>query len=200
MVGLDIENKVQKTSESDTYDRHGYLHHGITENIPSRIRTRLPVRTTGGIGANPLFAAALLDRARTLSQNAAKETIILVAHGSGNDQQNEQWLQILEALATHMRSIGGNEFRAIKVATWREDWPDKREPWIEKVRTMVKEAQKQGGRALVIPARVTSEGHEKKFLAGLDYALGSGFAPHPLFVQWVDEQIKAGIAQLQTNE
>jgi hypothetical protein len=28
-------------------------------------------------------------------------------------------------------------------------------------------------------------------LAGLDYDLGSGFALHPLFVRWVDEQIKA---------
>ncbi|SDW97914.1 hypothetical protein [Nitrosomonas communis] len=56
-----------------------------------------------------------------------------------------------------MRKTGGNEFRAIRVATWREDWPDKRDPWIEKVRTMVKEAQKQAGSALVISARINYE-------------------------------------------
>lgn len=91
--------------------------------------------------AHPLFAAALLDRARTLSKDAAKETIILVAHGSEDDQQNEQWLQILEALAMHMRmrKIGGNEFCAIRMATWCEDWPDawplglkKCVPWLKK--------------------------------------------------------------------
>ncbi|MDV6344209.1 sirohydrochlorin chelatase [Nitrosomonas sp. Is37] len=200
MVGLDIENKVQNISEHDAHSGKEYAQHGTPENIPTRIRTRLPVRTTGGIGTSPLFAAALFDRVRALSKDPAKETIILVAHGSGNDQQNEQWLQILETLATHMRKIGGNEFRAIKVATWREDWPDKREPWIEKVRAMVNEAQKQGGRALIIPARVMGEGHEKMFLAGLEYELGLGFAPHPLFVQWVDEQIKSGMAQFRTNE
>ncbi|SDY94213.1 sirohydrochlorin chelatase [Nitrosomonas sp. Nm33] len=200
MVGLDIENKVQNISEHDAHSGKEYAQHGMPENIPTRIRTRLPVRTTGGIGASPLFAAALFDRVRAISQNAAKETIILVAHGSGNDQQNEQWLQILETLATHIRKTGGNEFRAIKVATWREDWPDKREPWIEKVRAMVNEAQKQGGRALIIPARVMGEGHEKMFLAGLEYEFGSGFAPHPLFVQWVDEQIKSGMAQFRTHE
>lgn len=200
MIGLDIENKAQKTFEHEAHGGQGHALHGTNENIPTRIRTPLPVRTIGGIGASPLFAAALLDRARALSKDAAKETIILVAHGSEDDQQNEQWLQILETLAMHMRKTGGNEFRAIKVATWREDWSDKREPWIEKVHTMVEEAQKQGGRALVIPARVMGEGHEKKFLAGLEYELGSGFAPHPLFVQWIEEQIKAGIAQLRVNE
>ncbi|SFL80279.1 hypothetical protein [Nitrosomonas communis] len=123
-----------------------------------------------------------------------------MAHGSEDDQQNEQWLQTLEALIMRMRKIGGNEFRAIRAATWREDWPDKRAPWIEKVRTMVKEAQKQGGNALVIPARVMNEGREKKFLAGLEYELGSGFAPHPLFVQWVEEQIKARMVQIGVNK
>ncbi|UVS60652.1 MULTISPECIES: hypothetical protein [Nitrosomonas] len=45
-----------------------------------------------------------------------------------------------------------------------------------------------------------NEGHEKKFLAGLEYELVSGFASHPLFVQWVEEQIKAGMVQLGVNK
>jgi hypothetical protein len=103
MVGLDIKNKVQKTSVHEVHDRQGFVPHGIIKNISTHIRTPLPIRTTGGIRAHPLFAAALLDRARTLPKDAAKETIILVAHSSGNDQQNEQWLQTLEAFVMHMR-------------------------------------------------------------------------------------------------
>jgi hypothetical protein len=139
----------------------------------------------------------LLDRARTLSKNPAHDTVILVAHGSGSDHQNEQWNRKLEEIAEHMQKANGtaSEFRAIKVATWREDWPDKRAPWIEKVRAMVEEAKNHGGRAIVIPARTTGEGSEKKFLSGLEFDLGSGFAPHPMFVQWVDEQVTAGLAQ-----
>ncbi|SFI32561.1 hypothetical protein [Nitrosomonas sp. Nm34] len=196
MVGLNIENKAQNTSVHEIHGRQGFVQYGAIKSIPTRIRT------TGEMEAHPLFAAALLDRARTLSKDAAKETIILVAHGSEDDQQNEPWLQILEALAMHMRmrKTGGNEFCAIRMATWREDWPDKRGPWIEKVRTMVKEAQKQGGSALVIPVRIMNEGHEKKFLAGLEYELGSGFARHPLFAQWVEEQIKADMVQLGVNK
>lgn len=45
-----------------------------------------------------------------------------------------------------------------------------------------------------------NEGHEKKFLAGLEYELGSGFAPHPLFARWVEEQIKADMVQLGVNK
>ena len=192
MVGLDIENETQ---DHAAHAEHGHDHHGTTSPA-ARIRTVLPIQSVGGLGSNPLFATALLDRARTLSKSPAHDTVILVAHGSGDDRQNEQWYKTLEALAEHMRQAGGSEFQAIKVATWREDWPDKGAPWIKKIRTLVEDAKKHGGRAIVIPARTTGQGFEKKFLAGLDYDLGSGFAPHPLFVRWVDEQIKAGAAQL----
>ncbi|BCT68166.1 hypothetical protein [Nitrosospira sp. NRS527] len=124
-----------------------------------------------------------------------RDTVILVAHGSGSDHQNDQWNRVLEKMAAHMQNAGKGEFHAIKVATWREDWPDKREPWIRKVRDMVGEAGNDGGRAIVIPARTTGQGPEKEFLSGLEFDLGSGFAPHPLFMQWVDEQIQMGLAQ-----
>jgi hypothetical protein len=90
MVGLDIINKAQNTSVHEVHGEQGFVQHGAVKNIPTCIRTPFPIRTTGGMGAHPLFAAALLDRARTLSKDAAKETIILVAHGSEDDQQNEQ--------------------------------------------------------------------------------------------------------------
>ena len=192
MAGLDIE---AETQDHTAHAGHGHDHHGAVSPA-ARIRTVLPIQSVGGLGSNPLFAAALLDRARTLSRSPAHDTVILVAHGSGDDRQNEQWYKTLETLAEHMRQAGGSEFQAIKVATWREDWPDKSAPWIKKIRTLVEDAKIHGGRAIVIPARTTGQGFEKKFLAGLDYDLGSGFAPHPLFVRWVDEQIKAGAAQL----
>ncbi|SFW15493.1 CbiX protein [Nitrosovibrio sp. Nv17] len=197
MVGLDIE-------EGDASGGSGYggFMHGHGGGAPThpapRIRTALPVQTVGGVGASPLFAAALLDRAQALSRNPARDTVILVAHGSGSDHVNEMWNRLLEEIAGHMRKAGGDKFHAIRVATWREDWPDKRASWIEKIRGMVTEAGSRGGRAIVIPARTTGEGPEKQFLSGLEYDLGSGFAPHPLFVRWVDENIQAGLARLDS--
>ncbi|MEO7559572.1 MAG: CbiX/SirB N-terminal domain-containing protein [Nitrosospira sp.] len=201
MTGLDIEGVAQDIV--DVYAGYGHSHshghghgHGAAPSVPApRIRTSLPIQTVGGLGASPLFAAALLERARALSKNPARDTVILVAHGSGSDHQNELWTKALEDMAEQMRKTDGKEFHAIRVATWREDWPDKRAPWVDKIRAMVEDAKTQGGKAIVIPARTTGQGPEDKFLSGLEYDLGSGFAPHPMFVQWVDEQVRAGLAR-----
>lgn len=90
----------------------------------------------------------------------------MVAHGSRSDYQNEQWCKTLETIADHMRKAGGSDFQAIKVAIWREDWPDKRAPSIEKIRAMIEDANKQGGRAIAIPARITGQGFEKNSWLG----------------------------------
>ena len=152
--------------------------------------------TVGGLESDPLFAAALLERARALSRDPARETVILTAHGAGTDTKNDQWLKILDRLAGQVKA-SGVPFRDVRYATWREDWPDKRGPWIAKVRSMVVEAERDGGRALVIPARTNGRGPEQAFLEGLRFDLGEGFAPHPLFRRWVETQVDAGVAILR---
>lgn len=192
LTGLDIENQ-QDSHDSNKGSGHG--HHGQPDIPPARILTSLPVFWTGGYEDNPLFARALFDRVLALSRDPAKETVILTAHGARDDQQNEKWLRELESIARYMSNNGGQKFKAFKTGTWREDWPEKREPWVKKIRAMVTEADKQEGTAIVIPARTTGTGPEKRFLNGLRFELGEGFAPHPLFTQWVEEQIQQGIAQ-----
>ncbi|MBI2505818.1 MAG: cobalamin biosynthesis protein CbiX [Candidatus Latescibacteria bacterium] len=189
MLGLDVEKPRAA---------HGHDHgHGHVAGPPGpRIRSSALLATAGGLEDHPLFARALLDRAQTLSRDPARETVILVAHGSGDDSRNAHWGHLLESLADQMRADGGAKFRAIHAATWREDWPDKREPEVAAVRRMVEEAARDGGRAIVIPARTTGQGMEEHFLKGLNFDLGVGFAPHPLFASWVEEQIQAGIAAL----
>ncbi|MBA4141965.1 MAG: cobalamin biosynthesis protein CbiX [Nitrosospira sp.] len=207
MTGLDIEGEGAESralnhvaTRGNSGHGHGHGHSNESAAVPApRIRTALPVETVGGLGSSPLFAAALLDRSLALSRNPQCDTVVLVAHGSGDDRQNAQWQTALEAIAEHMRDAGGAKFAAIRVATWREDWRDKRAPWIEKVREMVEDATKHGGRAIVIPARTTGEGPERRFLSGLEYDLGSGFAPHPKFVQWMKEQIETGAAQFKRS-
>lgn len=174
-------------------DHHG---HGHMAGPQPRIRSSALLATVGGLEAHPFFAAALLDRAKALSKDPADETVILVAHGSGDDATNEHWRRLLESLATQMRTNGGANFRTIRVGTWREDWPDKRAPELAAIRSMVEEASRNGGRALVIPARTSAEGSERELLKGLDFDLGTGFAPHPLFARWVEEQIHEGTDML----
>ncbi len=206
MIGADVERgkPLARTADHGHSDgqEHGHGHaHGDPDAFaspPPRIRSTLPMATVGGVEASPLFAAALLDRARELSRDPHAETVILTAHGAGDDAANERWLKILDSLAAEMRARGA-AFRAIRYATWREDWPEKRAPWVAKVKAMVEEATRDGGRALVIPARTNGRGPERAFLDGLKFDLGEGFAPHPLFARWVEEQIEAGAALLRVQ-
>jgi hypothetical protein len=99
-----------------------------------------------------------------------------------------------------MRELGGRRFRAIRSATWREDWPDKREAAVEEVRSFVQEAAADGGRALVIPARTLGQGPERRLLEGLPFELGEGFAPLPLFARWADEQVALALAGLGAGD
>ncbi|MEM9176343.1 MAG: cobalamin biosynthesis protein CbiX [Myxococcota bacterium] len=189
MFGLDVEAKGHG---------HGGGHHGMMMmgRPGARIRTPVRIASVGGLEDAPLFAEVLLERARALSEDPANETIVLVAHGAGSDRSNDHWKKNLASLTRQMEAMGGSAFRAIESGTWREDWPDKREAEIERIRALVAEAGSDGGRAIVVPARTTGEGPARHLLEGLDFALGSGFAPSPQFTRWVEKQILEGAARL----
>lgn len=199
MIGRDLEDAVPRFEKGVAEHDHGHAddggdhgNHGPSGFLP-RIRSGAVLLTAGGLDDHDLFAQALLKRAQALSREPKRETLILTAHGTKSDARNEHWLGVLQSIADKMRALGGSGFRAIRVATWREDWPDKRRPWVESVRGWVEKADRDGT-AIVIPARTTGTGPEAKLLAGLNYRLGSGFAPDPLFARWLEEQVKAAIA------
>lgn len=198
LTGADIEQGAAIRTPEHDHREHGGgpgasdAGHGMAAG--PRIRSSAVLLSAGGLDDHPLFARALLDRARALSRDPRRETVILTAHGTNEDSRNDRWLEVLESLAERMRRDGGGEFRKLRVATWREDWPAKRAPWVKRVRRWVEEAARDGGTAIVIPARTTAVGPEARLLKGLDYRLGSGFAPHPLFAQWFEEQVQRAIA------
>lgn len=169
---------------------------GMGGRFPTRIESHLRFATLGGLEAHPLFARALLDRAQALSTDPSNETVILLAHGTGSDARNEHWMNNLATIADTMRARGGDVFRDINYHTWREDWPEKRKQTIPEIRQMVDDAAAGDGTAIVIPARTTAQGRAEQYLGDLDYRYGTGFAPHPLFVEWLRDQIEQGIRTL----
>ena len=175
--------------------------HGMDAGIAAapRIRSALPMVTVGGVDAAPLFARALLANALSVSTDPARETIILTAHGQGEDAANQRWLELLESLASQMRAIGGDHFHAIRFATWREDWPDKNKLAVAQVRAMVEEAGRDGGRALIVPARINGRGAADRYLAGLDFGWSQGFVQTPYFAQWFEQEIGKGREALQQS-
>ncbi|MDP3857692.1 MAG: CbiX/SirB N-terminal domain-containing protein [Stagnimonas sp.] len=194
LIGHDIEADALRTGErhehADADSGHG--DHGLGSGPAARIRSAAVLTSAGGVDDHPLFAKALVARAKELSRDPGQETVILTAHGTSGDKRNAQWIALLESIAGKMRENGGAAFREIRVATWREDWPDKSEPWVARVRGWVEQAGRDGS-VIVIPARTNGTGPEAKLLSGLNYRLGAGFAPHPLFARWVDEQVIEGL-------
>jgi hypothetical protein len=66
------------------------------------------------------------------------------------------------------------------VETLREDWPDKRQAAEVRIRGFVERADREGGRAIVIPFRVQGFGPYTEVLNGLDYVSdGRGLVPSP---------------------
>lgn len=183
---------------------HGGMMHGMMGGMPPRVQSSSVFYTTGGLEDSPLFAEALLDRAIGLSENPEKETVILVGHGTRTEEGNTRWLNNLESITAHMEKTAeekGYNFRDFKFENWREDWPDLRDMHIENVRNMVKEAGEDGGTAIVIPARTTRGGHADRWLGDLEFRHnGEGFAPHPLFVEWVEGLIQESLRHFNDGE
>jgi sirohydrochlorin ferrochelatase len=196
LIGLDVESGAEAPRPRPGTHAHHGAHGGHGGGRPApRIRAAALMTTVGGLEDHPLFAEALLERARGLSRDPARETVVLVAHGEGDDERDAYWRRTLESIAARMRGNGGDGFRAIKTATWREDWPEKRRPAVERVRALIQEASGDAGRALVLPARTLGQGPERRLLEGLAFELGEGFAPHPLFARWAQEQVSAALRQ-----
>lgn len=206
MIGADVESGASThgghamathAMHGDGMDMMSHGTAGMSLAAPPRIRSALPMVTVGGVDDDQLFAKALLANARSVSKHPSRETVILVAHGQGDDAGNQQWLDLLGSLANRMRADGGNDFRAIRYATWREDWPDKNKVAVQQVRAMVQQTDRDGGRALIVPARINGRGAADRYLKGLDFGWSQGFAQTPYFAEWFEQEITRGTKQVR---
>jgi sirohydrochlorin ferrochelatase len=140
-----------------------------------------------GLSEAPEMGAVLIDRARALSRDPAHEDVLVLAHGPGDDAENERWLRQMDALAEEVRAA--LPFARVGVATLREDWPEKREAAEQAVRAYLTETSAAGRLPIVIPFRVSGFGPYAEVLAGLDYeADGRGLLPHAAVTRWIARQ------------
>jgi sirohydrochlorin cobaltochelatase len=140
-----------------------------------------------GLVEAPEMASVLVDRARALSREPQREDVLILAHGPGDDAENDRWLAHLDARAEAVRRA--LPFRTVRVATLREDWPDKRKDAEQRIRNYVEHAA-NSGRAIVIPFRVQGFGPYADVLKGLDYVSdGRGLVPDAGVTQWIEHQI-----------
>jgi hypothetical protein len=144
--------------------------------------------STQGLADAEGMGKVLADRAKALSKDPAKEDILILAHGPGDDAENTRWIAKLDSRAAAIRALA--PFRRVEVATLREDWPDKRAPAEETIRAFVSRAKAEGGSAIVLPFRVQGFGPYAQVLQGLDYVSDSqGLIPHEEVEKWIEAQV-----------
>lgn len=143
--------------------------------------------------------SVLLSRMSTLSTNPTEEVVVVLAHGPGDDDENQRWInQIEQRLNQTQQRIAFNE---IRVFTLREDWQDKRVEAEQKIRAYISAASEAGKTVIVVPYRVQGFGPYRDVLAGLDYrADGQGLVPHENVGLWIENQAQQLQRQLAGSQ
>ena len=137
----------------------------------------------------------IVERVASLSTSPEKESVLILAHGEGDNAINSQWLSRVDDLATQVRRSG--PFRHVQVETLREDWQAERAQAEERIRSYVEENSSPGNRVLVIPFRVFGFGPYATVLEGLEYVSdGRALLPHPLIADWIREQAEDCFRQM----
>jgi len=137
-----------------------------------------------GVAESSLVDGILADRVRALSTDPSEESVLLLAHGPGDEDENERWLANMTQRLARIRQLGA--FRDVRCETLREDWPEARAAAERRIRAYVEQANEDGGRTLVVPFRIAGFGPYGEVLAGLDHvADGRGLCPHPNMTRWV---------------
>lgn len=152
-----------------------------------------------GVGESPLVNDILVDRVAALSTDPAEECVLILAHGPGDEAENQRWLANMRLRAQRIYEIGA--FRHIQCETLREDWPARRAEARRRIRRYVQENTQAGRRVIVVPFRVAGFGPYKEVLEGLTYtADGRGFCPHPNMTRWIEATAEECLARATTGQ
>jgi sirohydrochlorin cobaltochelatase len=157
-----------------------------------RVRSTANFRFASAMDAHPLISEILLQRAAALAQRPAEATVVLVAHGPNDEEENARWLLNMQAHARYLRERGG--FREVKAVTHRNDAPAPvKAAARERFRTEVANAAGRG-EVIVVPLLLSAGGIEAEVetdLRGLSYRFAQPLMPHPNIVRWALGQAEA---------
>ena len=160
--------------------------HGNTIPLPIRTEVDL-ILNRGGLYDSPRMGEILLERVRAQSVSPPRESVLILAHGAGEDAENDRWLARLDQLANQVRDW--NSFRAVRVETLREDWEEKRKAAEERIRYFVTQGDRDEGRVIVVPFRLFGFGPYRDVLKGLSYAADEmALLPHAGVAEWIREE------------
>jgi len=127
-------------------------------------------------------ARIVAERALAISRQPASESVLLIAHGMGDPEENDELLSAMEGIE---RRVATAPFHAVRSATLREDWADERAVAEREIRAFVEGETRAGRRVLVVPVRLFGFGPYAEVLDGLEYVQGQALVPHEEVTAWV---------------
>ena len=162
---------------------HGSHAHHSSKPLPLDLSTSVKISETALLDA-PEMGGILAANALALSDGSGAESVLIIAHGTGDDQINAEWIQKLDLLADSVRSTG--LFSEVAVHSLREDWKGKRAKSEKEIRQFVETHSQNNGRTIVLPFRLYGFGPYEEVLEGLTYqSNGRGLLPSPLVTEWI---------------
>lgn len=169
---------------------HAHMGHVVVK----RVRSKLPLVLTAALDDHPVVADILSDRARAMSRDPSKESVVLVGHGPLKEEDNAEWLAAMERLGGLLRRRGG--FAAVRAATLRDDSPPSVRREADRILREMVGALSLRGKVLVIPHLISQGGIERhipRSLEGLFYAwTGKTLLPDHRIARWVEERALEG--------
>ncbi|WP_445732153.1 sirohydrochlorin chelatase [Mariniflexile sp.] len=162
---------------------------------------------TNPLDAHPLVAEIIYDRISELSTNPINETILIVAHGPNDENDNKNWVKTIDNLADQIRTMQsekGNKFKQIFGLTVRDDAnPAIYEQAKEQLRTLVSQSGKDG-EVIVVPLLLSQGGIEAgyvKRLEGLNYKWsGKTLLPHPNITKFIKTSVEEALKTKKIEE
>ena len=137
----------------------------------------------------------MVERVASLSLSPDKESVLILAHGEGDNALNNQWVSRVDDLAAQVRRSG--PFRHVQVETLREDWQDERARAEKRIRNYVQTQGGHGNNVLVVPFRLFGFGPYATVLEGLKYVSDQqALLPHPIITDWIRDQARDCFAQI----
>lgn len=183
------------SSASEVMRQFQYLfrlrEHGSWEEGIAPLALRVPVVMTAPLDDDPVVTDILLERARQISAVPSQEAVLVVAHGPVSDEDNRQWLEVMQRIAARLEKMGN--FRAVLPVTMRDDAPEPvLEAAIAHMRDLVSAHSRQGP-VLVVPLLIANGGIERKIpqrLSGLTYTFQERtLLPHPTMSRWIAARV-----------
>jgi sirohydrochlorin ferrochelatase len=178
----------QATAPAASHAAHASHEGPATADATAPVTSPVPIRMTRALNDHPLVAEILTSRAKSISENPVQESLVIVAHGPNEEDDNRRWLADMASLAERIATA--NNFASIDYLTLRDDAPKPvRDAVTAELRQLVSQRAQEGRRVLIVPLLVSFGGIERGLrqrLEGLAYALpDAGLMPDARLATWV---------------